>query len=127
MLEGETKGDSWWFFLYKSSCSVPLLLAGLMSFRTRQVRDVLESLGLGEFDDAVCGALLALGKQGVDQPFTALQVQASLRNANLRASSVANVLDVLDEADPEKREKLAATCMRAPPQTRVLVSLPCFR
>lgn len=87
--------------------------ADRMSFRSRQVRDVIEALGLEHYDAAAAEALL---RQGV-QPYTVTQVQNGLLAAKLPPASISDVLDVLDEVDADKQAKLAAK-LRAKAATR---------
>lgn len=75
-----------------------------MEFRSRQVRDALEALGLEEYDAAVSEALLELGLQ----PFTPLQVQGALRAAKLPPGHVVDVMDYLLESDSERQRGFAS-------------------
>lgn len=74
-----------------------------MTFRASHVRDALEVMGVGQYDDAVSAALVAIGVQ----PFSATQVQDALVAAKLPHSMVLSVMDYLDETDPEKQRGFA--------------------
>lgn len=73
-----------------------------MSFTSRQVRTAVKTLGNTQLDDAVSAALLKLG----DPPFTKSQVKNALLAAKVPPSAVADVIDYLEETDPDKQAKL---------------------